>query len=140
MLLKNILIDIHPKDIQTFENKTVLVVDDNEKNLKLFRDLLMIRGVQVVEAINGKQGLEIAEKENLDLIILDWQMPVMSGKEALAKLKSSSKTENIPIIVITASAMREDVDEIRNSGCDDFMNKPIDISEFLQLIDKFLKN
>jgi len=120
------------------KQKCVLVIDDNKKNMELFRDLLLMRDYRVVEAFNGKTGVAVVEKENPDLIILDWQMPVMSGQETLKILKGKPKTSGIPVLVITAYAMYKEVENIKNSGCEGFLNKPIDISEFFRVTEKLL--
>lgn len=120
------------------EQKTVLVMEDNEKNMKLFRDLLQSRNYQVLETVNGREGVELAQKHKPDLIIMDWYMPVMNGQEATPLLKSSEATKDIPLLVVTALAMRNEVQQIKASGCDDYLTKPIDIAGFFQKVEKLL--
>ena len=120
------------------ESKTVLVVEDNDKNMRLFRDLLLVKGYKVLDSANGKGGLELAKRHLPDLIIMDWFMPVMNGKEAISLLKASASTKEIPVLVVTASAMSNQIQEVQHSGCNDYLHKPIDIAEFFQKVETLL--
>ncbi len=117
--------------------KCVLVVEDNPLNMKLFSAMLAAQGYDVIEARDGCQGLDLAHQEHPDLIIMDVQLPCMSGLEATHSLKADKDTRDIPIIVTTAYE-DDNRDEISASGCDAFMAKPIAISDFLDMVDSFM--
>ncbi len=116
----------------------ILIVDDDTQNRKLFRDLLQIKGYHTLEAVNGQQGVELAKSKEPDLILMDVQMPVMSGLEATKILKADDDTKNIPILSVTAYAMKGDEEKIREAGFDGYITKPVDIKEFLTTIAKYL--
>lgn len=116
----------------------ILIVDDDPQNLKLIRDLLQIKGYHTLEAVNGQQGVELAKSKEPDLILMDVQMPVMSGLEATKILKADDNTKTIPIISVTAYAMKGDEEKIREAGFDGYIAKPVDIKEFLTTIAKYL--
>ena len=115
--------------------KSVLIVEDNPLNMKLFSAMVAAQGCQVLQAEDGPRGLDLVYQEHPDLIIMDVQLPGMSGLEVTHALKADPTTRNIPIIVTTAYAYEE---EIRNSGCDGFMAKPIAISEFLEMVESLM--
>ena len=114
--------------------KTVLIVDDDPKNLELFRDVLQVVGYTTIEATNGKQGIGLAKARQPSLILLDIQMPIMDGFEALRILKGDATTRNIPIIVLTSYAMKGDKERIFKAGCDGYIAKPVDIDELLKKV------
>lgn len=118
--------------------KRVLIVEDDPKNMTLFRDLLGVSGYETLEATDGKQGVEIARANRPDLILMDVQMPVMDGLEATKILKADPVTNDIPIVALTASAMRGDEEKTLEAGCDAYMTKPIDIKEFLRMVAEYL--
>ena len=118
--------------------KRILLVEDDSKNMTLFRDLLRVSGYETVEATDGKQGVESAKANKPDLILMDIQMPVMDGLEATKILKADSITSDIPIVALTANAMKGDEQRITEAGCDGYMTKPIDIKEFLKLVAEYL--
>jgi CheY-like chemotaxis protein len=118
--------------------KVVLIVEDDLKSLKLFRDLLQASGYTILEATNGKKAIELAREKKPDLILMDIQMPVMDGFEATKILKADAETRNIPIIVLTSYAMKEDDEKIREAGCDAYISKPIDTKEFLKKVAEYL--
>ena len=118
--------------------KLILIVEDDPKNLKLIRDLLQVSGYSVLEASDGKQGVEMAKEKNPDLILMDIQMPVMDGLEATRILKAERETNKIPIVVLTAYAMRGDEEKMREAGCDGYITKPIDTRKFLKKISEYL--
>jgi two-component system, cell cycle response regulator DivK len=120
------------------KRKRILVVEDNPLNMKLFAAMIAAEGYEVLEASNGQHGLELAHRQHPDLIIMDIQLPGMSGLEVTQSLKADAATHDIPIIATTAFATRGDEETIRASGCDAYMAKPIAISQFLELIDSFL--
>lgn len=115
--------------------KCVLIVEDNPLNMKLFSAMIAAQGCHVLQAEEGRRGLDLAHQEHPDLIIMDVQLPGMSGLEVTHSLKSDPETQNIPIIVTTAYGYD---DEVRTSGCDAFMAKPIAISEFLEMVETLL--
>ena len=118
--------------------KCVLIVEDNALNMKLFSAMIGAQGHDVLQAANGLQALEAARGGHPDLIIMDLQLPDISGLEVTRTLKSDDLTRDIPIVATTAYAMRTNEAAIRNSGCDGFMAKPIAISEFLELIESLM--
>jgi two-component system, cell cycle response regulator DivK len=115
--------------------KCVLIVEDNPLNMKLFSAMVAAQGCHVLQAEEGPRGLDLAHQQHPDLIIMDVQLPGMSGLEVTHALKSDPDTHHIPIIVTTAYGYD---DEIRTSGCDAFMAKPIAISEFLEMVETLL--
>ncbi|MDE2446165.1 MAG: response regulator [Alphaproteobacteria bacterium] len=119
--------------------KTVLVVEDNELNMKLFNDLLEAHGYNVVQTRDGLSALEIARKHMPDLILMDIQLPEVSGIEVTKWLKEDPDLKRIPVIAVTAFAMKGDEQKIREGGCEAYISKPISVVGFLQTIDKFLK-
>ncbi len=119
----------HPE----IKRKRILVVDDDALNRKLFTAMLAARGHQVFQAVDGACGIDIAYREHPDLIIMDVQMPGMSGLDATHSLKSEPATCDIPVIIATAYSLDED--EIRGSGCDHYLTKPITVSEFIDAVD-----
>jgi two-component system, cell cycle response regulator DivK len=119
--------------------KTVLVVEDNELNMKLFNDLLEAHGYLVVQTRDGLSALDMARKHSPDLILMDIQLPEVSGIEVTKWLKEDDELRRIPVIAVTAFAMKGDEQKIRESGCEAYLSKPISVMSFLQTIDGFLK-
>ena len=118
--------------------KCILIVEDNPLNMKLFSAMIGAQGYDVLQATDGVQGLDLAQLRHPDLIIMDIQLPSMSGLEVTRNLKADEATRDIPIIATTAFAMRGDEEKILASGCDAYMSKPIAISPFLELIETFM--
>ena len=118
--------------------KVVLIVEDDPKSLKLARDMLQVSGYATLEATNGKEGVELARIEKPDLILMDIQLPVMDGLEAIKLLKNDDVTKDIPIIALTAYAMKGDEKKIQETGCDGYISKPIDIKGFLKKISEVI--
>ena len=114
--------------------KVILIVEDDPKNLKLFRDLIQVSGYTTLEATDGKQGVELAREKKPDLILMDIQMPVMDGLEATKLLKNDDVTKDIPIVALTAYAMQGDEEKMREAGFDGYISKPIDVKGFLKKI------
>ena len=114
--------------------KIVLIVEDDSQNRKLFRDLLNVKGYLTLEATDGKQGIEIARKMKPNLILMDIQMPVMDGLKAVKALKADPDTSDIPVVALTAYAMKGDEKKILEAGYDDYISKPINIKGFLNKI------
>ena len=115
--------------------RCVLIVEDNALNMKLFTAMISAQGYDVLQAENGSQALDVARRGHPDLIVMDLQLPDISGLQVTQELKASEDTREIPIVATTAFTSPSDEAEIRASGCDAFMAKPIAISEFLELID-----
>jgi len=112
----------------------VLIVEDNERNLKLVRDLLQAKGYATLETDNAEQGLKLAREHLPSLILMDIHLPGMSGIEALKTLRAESATAAIPVIAITASVMKESVREVMAAGFNAFIEKPIDVRGFLEQV------
>jgi two-component system cell cycle response regulator DivK len=119
--------------------KTVLIVEDNELNTKLFRDLLLSRGHRVVETREGKEALNLARSEKPNLILMEIQVPEISGFELIKLIKQDSSISSIPVVAVTAFAMKGDEEKIRQSGCDDYLAKPISVGSFLQKVQSYLE-
>lgn len=119
--------------------KKILVVEDNEMNMELVCDILEVNGYKVLKAEDAETGIEIAEKEKPDLILMDIQMPSMDGISAAKILKENQATKDIFIVALTASVMKEKIEEILKSGCDGLIEKPIDVKEFQKQVESFLQ-
>lgn len=118
----------------TDAQKTVLIVEDNELNMKLFHDLLEAHGYQTLEARDGATALSLAREHAPDLILMDIQLPKVSGLEVTRELKEDARVAHIPVIAVTAFAMKTDEDRIRAGGCEDYIAKPISVAGFLEKI------
>ncbi len=118
----------------------ILIVEDNEKNLKLVRDLLQVKGYQTLEAITAEDGILIAKESQPALILMDIQLPGMSGIEALKVLRADPITQNIPVIAVTASVMTQDSKNITEAGFDGYQRKPIELKEFLDEVRSLLED
>jgi two-component system cell cycle response regulator DivK len=116
----------------------VLIVEDNELNMKLFHDLLEASGMQILMTRNGIDALEVAKREKPDLIVMDIQLPEMSGLEVTERIKSDPELRPIPVIAVTAFAMKGDEERIRAAGCEAYMSKPISIDRFISTVKAFL--
>jgi len=119
-------------------DKTVLIVEDNELNMKLFHDLLEAHGVKTIETMDGREVLDIARKERPDLILMDIQLPEVSGLDVTKWLKEDEELKDIPVVAVTAFAMKGDEQKIREGGCEDYISKPISVTRFLEVIDQYL--
>lgn len=118
--------------------KKILIVEDNEVNRLLMKDILAYQGFEIIEAANGADGLKMAKECRPDLILMDMQMPVMDGFAAVSLLKAASETRDIKIICITSFAMKGDRERILQAGCDDYVAKPIDTRDFPKLVKRYL--
>jgi two-component system cell cycle response regulator DivK len=118
--------------------KTVLVVEDNELNMKLFHDLLVAQGHLVLQTGDGLAALDLARAHRPDLILMDIQLPAISGLEVTRWLKEDANLADIPVIAVTAYAMKGDEQRILDGGCEAYLSKPISVSGFLELIGRFL--
>ncbi len=120
-------------------DKTVLVVEDNDLNMKLFHDVLEAGGYNVLQATDGMEGWRMAREQRPDLIIMDIQLPDVSGLEVTKWLKADETLKSIPVIAITAFAMAGDKVKILEGGCDAYIVKPISIPDFLRTIERFAR-
>jgi two-component system cell cycle response regulator DivK len=120
------------------QKKLVMIVEDNDLNLKLFRDLLEAHGYATLHTRDGFQVLDLVRKHNPNLILMDIQLPEVSGIEITGWLKADEKLKDIPVIAITAFAMRGDEEKIRAGGCDDYLAKPIAVHQFISTVKKYL--
>ena len=118
--------------------KRILVVEDQDDNMQILRDLLGSVGYEIIEARDGAEGVKIAKAERPDLILMDIQLPVLDGYEATRQIKSDPELRTIPIIVVTSYALGGDEDKAREAGCDDYVPKPYSPRQLLARIMKFL--
>ncbi len=118
--------------------KRILIVEDNELNLKLFRDLLEAHDFETFETKDGNEAMHIARTKHPDLILMDIQLPEVSGLDITKRMKADKETSDIPIIAVTAFAMKDDEEKILRAGCQAYLSKPISIGTFLDTIKKFV--
>jgi two-component system cell cycle response regulator DivK len=118
--------------------KTVLIVEDNELNMKLFNDLLEAHGYVTVQTRNGMEAIELARLHRPDLILMDIQLPEVSGLQVTQWIKSDEELKHIPVIAITAFAMKGDEEKMRQGGCEAYLSKPISVVKFLETVKSFL--
>jgi two-component system, cell cycle response regulator DivK len=118
--------------------KTVLVVEDNELNMKLFHDLLEASGYNVVETRNGLEAIDLARLHKPGLILMDIQLPEVSGLEVTKWIKEDKELRSIPVIAVTAFAMKGDEERIRQGGCEAYLSKPISVAKFLETVKSYL--
>ncbi|MBN1679133.1 MAG: response regulator [Anaerolineae bacterium] len=118
--------------------KRILYIEDNFQNKRLVRKILASRGYEVLEADDGLTGVELAIREVPDLILMDISLPGIDGVEATQRIKAFNNTTNIPVIALTANAMRGDRERFIAAGCDDYLPKPISTVDLLNIINKFL--
>ena len=118
--------------------KTVLIVEDNELNMKLFRDLLEAHGYQTVGTANGVEALELVRKIRPDLVLMDIQLPEVSGLEVTRWIKDDPELRAIPVIAVTAFAMKGDEERIREGGCEAYLSKPISVGRFIETVRQFI--
>lgn len=118
--------------------KKVLIVEDNELNMKLFHDLLEAHDIDTVQTVDGRNVLDLARSENPDLILMDIQLPEVSGLDVTKWLKADDELKSIPVVAVTAFAMKGDEQKIREGGCEDYISKPISVTNFLEIVQKYL--
>ena len=116
----------------------ILVVEDNERNLKLLRDVLEYAGYDVRVARTGEDGVTLAVKEPPDLVLMDLQLPGIDGMEALRQLRASPRTADIPVVAVTAQAMKQDRERVLEAGFDGYVEKPISVRAFPEQVRGFL--
>ena len=118
--------------------KTVLIVEDNELNMKLFRDLLEAHGYRTEGTSNGFEALDLVRKLRPDLVLMDIQLPQVSGLEVTRWIKDDPDLRAIPVVAVTAFAMKGDEERIREGGCEAYLSKPISVGKFLETVRQFL--
>ena len=118
--------------------KKVLIVEDNELNMKLFHDLIEACGHEILETRDGIEALKLARLHRPDLILMDIQLPEVSGLEFTRWLKEDDELRKIPVIAVTAFAMKGDEEKIRSGGCEAYIAKPISVANFLEVVERFL--
>jgi two-component system, cell cycle response regulator DivK len=118
--------------------KKILIVEDNELNMKLFHDLLEVHGYETFQTKDGREALDLARTHRPDLILMDIQLPEVSGLEVTKWIKEDDELRDIPVIAVTAFAMKGDEEKIRNGGCEAYIAKPISVSTFLETIEKVI--
>ncbi len=119
------------------ENKNILIIEDNELNMKLMRGALSIGDYQLIEAFDAETGIRLAHKQKPFLILMDIQLPGMDGLEATRIIKTDSKLKDIPVVAITGFAMQGDREKALESGCDDYITKPFDFEDLLKTIEGY---
>ncbi len=117
----------------------ILIIEDNEKNLKLVRDVLQVKGYETIEAMTGEDGLVLAASRKPDLVLMDIQLPGINGIEALKAMRADPATAHIPAIAVTASVMQQDRKHIMEAGFDAYLGKPLDLREFLATVKRILE-
>ena len=117
----------------------ILMIEDNEKNRKLMRDVLQFQGYRTVESENAEEGLRMAGTLAPALILMDIHLPGMNGIEALRALRADPETRNIPVMAVTASVMPQDRQKVTSAGFDDYQSKPINVKEFPKAVEEILK-
>ncbi len=122
------------------ESKTVLVIEDNELNMKLTRTILMIGNYHVLEASDAETGIQLAREQQPDLILMDIQLPDMSGLSATRIIKNEPELRDIPVIALTSYAMREDEKKSKEAGCEGYIAKPVSVSQLLETVARYLRH
>ena len=115
----------------------ILIVEDNEKNLKLLRDVLRFKGYETLEAMTGTEGVRLARERNPDLVLMDIQLPDIDGVTALAQIRANAATRDMPVIAVSASVMPDEQQRIAASGFNAYVTKPISVKSFIETVEKF---
>jgi two-component system, cell cycle response regulator DivK len=118
----------------------ILVVEDNEKNMKLFRDVLLATGYRTLEATTGKEAVDLAAEHSPDLVLMDIQLPDIDGVEALGRLRADSRTASVPVLALTAQAMQGDRERFLAAGFDGYLSKPVNIAEFVATVKRYCED
>jgi two-component system cell cycle response regulator DivK len=118
---------------------TVLIVEDNEKNMKLARDVLQAKGYATLEAVTGEEGVRLAREKVPDLVLMDIQLPGINGIEAFKQIRADAKTARIPVVALTASVTPTDRSQITAAGFDAFVSKPINLKEFVDTVKRLVE-
>ena len=116
----------------------VLIVEDNEKNMKLARDILQAKGYQTVEAETGEEGVKLARERKPDLVLMDIQLPGINGIDAFKQIRADAQTAGIPVVALTASVTPTDRSQITAAGFDAFISKPISLKEFVETVKRLI--
>ena len=117
---------------------TVLIVEDNDKNMKLARDVLQAKGYQTLEAETGEEGVRLAKERKPDLVLMDIQLPGINGIEAFKQIRADPGTARIPVVALTASVTPTDRSQIAAAGFDGFLSKPVNLKEFIDTVQRLL--
>ena len=117
---------------------TILIVEDNEKNMKLVRDILRHRGHETLEAATGEEGVRLARERCPDLVLMDIQLPDIDGIAALGRIREDTALDSMPVLAISASVMPDEQQKIVRSGFDAFITKPINLKMFQETVERFL--
>lgn len=120
------------------ENKTILIIEDDKLNMKLFKVLLQHEKYHILEAFDAEKGIELARKQKVDLILMDIQLPDMDGLDATRIIKEDPELKDIPVVALTSCAMHGDDKKALQAGCVGYMSKPIDINTFSQTVSQYL--
>ena len=120
------------------DQKKILIVEDNELNMKLFHDLLEVHGYATLQTKDGREALQLAREHRPDLILMGIQLPEVSGLEVTKWIKAGDELKSIPVIAVTAFAMKGDEEKIRSGGCEAYIAKPISVNSFLETIQTVL--
>jgi two-component system cell cycle response regulator DivK len=115
----------------------ILVVEDNEKNMKLFRDVLEAKGYTPIEATTGEQAVDLAAEQAPDLILMDVQLPGIDGLEALSRIRANEHNAAVPVLALTAQAMRGDRERFLEAGFDGYISKPVDVLQFVETVRRY---
>jgi len=118
---------------------TILIVEDNDKNMKLARDILNAKGYVTLEAVTGEEGVKLAKEKAPDLVLMDIQLPGINGIEAFRQIRADPKSARIPVVALTASVTPTDRSEINAAGFDAFIGKPIDLKEFVATVKRLIE-
>ena len=122
------------------EGAQILVVEDNEKNMKLFRDVLHASGYRTLEAATGERAVELVFEHRPDLVLMDIQLPDIDGIEALSRLRADGRTSSVPVLALTAQAMEGDRERFLAAGFDGYLSKPVDIAEFVATVKRYCED
>ena len=118
---------------------TVLIIEDNDKNMKLARDVLQAKGYQTLEAVTGEEGVRLVKQKKPDLVLMDIQLPGINGIEAFRQIRGDANTRGIPVVALTASVTPTDRSAIAAAGFDAFLGKPINLKEFLDTVKRLVE-
>ena len=118
----------------------ILIVEDNEKNMKLFRDVLLAAGYRTLEATTGEEAVAVATEHSPDLVLMDIQLPDIDGVEALGRLRADDQTASLPVLALTAQAMEGDRERFLAAGFDGYLSKPVNIAEFVATVARYCED
>ena len=117
----------------------ILIVEDNEMNMELVRDVLQVKGYETIEAVTGSDGVRLAKERRPDVVLMDIQLPDIDGVTALGQIRQDAGTSRIPVIAVSASVMPDEQQRIVASGFDAFITKPINVKDFLAVVERFAR-